>query len=168
MSPDGGLVIEPLGEHHDRAAFSCGAPELDRYFKRQAGQDIRRRIARVFVAARATAPERTLGFYTLSALSIAAEELPRNIAKKLPKHPIPAALIGRLAVDEAVQGTGIGKMLLTDAIHRTLAASEEIAVFAMVVDARDRGARRFYEGFGFTPFPETPTRLFLPLSSAVA
>ncbi len=168
MSPDGGLVIEPLGQHHDRAAFSCGVSELDRYFKRQAGQDIRRRIARVFVAARETAPERALGFYTLSALSIAAGELPRDIAKKLPKHPMLAALIGRLAVDETAQGTGIGKMLLTDAIHRTLAASTEIAVFAMVVDARGRSARRFYEGFGFMPFPETPTRLFLPLSSAVA
>ena len=167
MSPNGGLVIEPLGQHHDRAAFSCGVPELDRYFRRQAGQDIRRRIARVFVAAAAIAPERALGFYSLSALSIATEELPRDIARKLPKHPMPAALIGRLAVDKAAQGIGIGKMLLMDAIHRTFAASEEIAVFAMVVDARGRNARRFYETFGFIPFPETPARLFLPLASTV-
>jgi GNAT superfamily N-acetyltransferase len=167
VSSTGRLIIEPLGQHHARADFSCGVPELDRYFKRQASQDIRRRIARVFVVARESAPDRVLGFYTLSALSVAADELPREIARRLPKHPMPAALIGRLAVDEADQGTGIGRMLLMDALHRTLAASEEIAVFAMVVDAKDRNARRFYEGFGFLPFPETPMRLFLPLSSAV-
>ena len=87
------------------------------------------------------------------------------MARKIAQHPLPAALIGRLAVDTAAQGTGIGKMLLMDAIHRALAVAKDIAVFAMVVDANDENARRFYEGFGFMPLPETPTRLFLPLSS---
>ena len=165
MSPDEALIIEPLGKHHDRASFSCGVPQLDRYLGRQAGQDVRRRIAGVFVAVGATAPERILGFYTLRALAIAAAELPPEMARKLPKHPLPAALIGGLAVDAAAQGTGIGKTLLMDAIHRALAVAKEIAVFAMVVDAKDENARRFYEGFGFIPLPETPNRLFLPLSS---
>ncbi len=165
MSPDDALIIEPLGKHHDRAPFSCGVRQLDRYLGRQASQDVRRRIARVFVAVRETAPGRILGFYTLSALAIAAAELPPELARKLPKHPLPAALIGRLAVDAAAQGTGIGKMLLMDAIHRALAVAKEIAVFAIVVDAKDENARRFYECFEFTPFPGTPNRLFLPLSS---
>jgi GNAT superfamily N-acetyltransferase len=167
MSPDDALIVEPLGKHHDRAPFSCGVRQLDRYLGRQASQDVRRRIARVFVAVRETAPQRILGFYTLSALAIAAAELPPEMARKLPKHPMPAALIGRLAVDVAAQGTGIGKMLLMDAIHRALAVAKDIAVFAMVVDAKDENARRFYEGFGFIPLAETPTRLFLPLSSVV-
>ena len=165
MSPNDTLVIEPLGKHHDRASYSCGVPQLDRYLRRQASQDVRRRIARVFIAVRETAPERILGFYTLSALAIAAADLPPEMARKLRKHPLPAALIGRLAVDAAAQGTGIGKLLLMDAIHRALAVAKEIAVFAMVVDAKDENARRFYEGFGFIPLPETPNRLFLPLSS---
>ncbi len=165
MSPDGRLIIEPLGQHHDRANFSCGVPPLDRYLERQASQEVRRRIARVFVAVEESSPIRIRGFYTLSALAIAVGELPPKVARRLPKHPMRAALIGRLAVDQSAQGTGIGKMLLMDAIHRTLAASEQIAVFAMVVDAMDEPAERFYCRFGFMPFPETPRRLFLPLTA---
>lgn len=167
MSGADTLVIEPLGRRHDRASFSCGVPQLDRYLARQAGQDVRRRIARVFVAIRESAPDRILGFYTLSALAVAAAELPPEFARRLPKHPIPAALIGRLAVHVSAQGTGVGGMLLMDAIHRTLAAGKDIAVFAMVVDAKDANARSFYKRFGFMPFPRTPRRLFLPLPPIV-
>ncbi|MCW5700404.1 MAG: GNAT family N-acetyltransferase [Rhodospirillales bacterium] len=159
------LVIEPLAKHHDRTAFSCGEPRLERYLQRQAGQDIKRRTARVFVAVDEHAPGRVVGFYTLSALSVAAKELPPGVARKLPKHPVPAALIGRLAVGRSCRGKGVGRMLVMDAIHRTLVASTEFAVFAMVVDAKNDNARRFYEGLNFKPFPETPTRLFLPLST---
>ncbi len=81
MSPDDPLIIEPLGKHHDRASFSCGVPRLDRYLGRQASQDVRRRIARVFVAVRETAPGRILGFDTLSALAIAAAELLPEMAR---------------------------------------------------------------------------------------
>jgi len=164
MSRDA-LVIEPLDKRHDRSSFSCGVPQLDRYLTRQASQDVRRRIARVFVAVRESVPDHILGFYTLSALAVAAAELPPKLARRLPKHPIPAALIGRLAVDVSAQGAGVGRMLLMDAIHRTIAAGNDIAVFAMVVDAKDENARRFYEAFGFMRFPGTPTRLFLTLSS---
>jgi GNAT superfamily N-acetyltransferase len=164
MISPGRLVIEPLGRHHDRAAFSCGNPSLDLYLRRQAGQDVRRRVARVFVT-RGDDPSRILGFYTLSALSIEGAGLPAASARKLPGHPLPAALIGRLAVDLSHQGRRIGSCLLVDALQRTLAASETTAVFAMVVDTIDDSAKSFYESFGFVAFLDRPMRLFLPLAS---
>ena len=78
---------------------------------------------------------------------------------------MPAALIGRLAVSNVAQGQGVGKMLLTDAIKRTLAVSDQIAIYAMVVDAINDNAKRFYEQFGFTGLSDDSPRLFLPLKS---
>jgi GNAT superfamily N-acetyltransferase len=157
------LVIEPLGKHN-RAAFSCGVAELDDYLKRRAGQDVRRRIARVFVCTEHES-DVVLGFYTLSALAIDVSSLPETQARKLPRHPIPAALIGRLAVDRSAQGTGLGRLLLADAIQRTLGASEQVAIHAMVVDAKNEAARRFYQAYGFLALSDQPMRLFLPLRS---
>lgn len=156
------LKIEPLGKHHDRAVFSCGLPELDRYLARQAGQDVRRRIARVFVCT-AGDSDTVLGYYTLSALAVDLSALPQELSRKLPRHPVPCALIGRLAVDRSARGHGLGRMLLADAIKRTRSASDIVAIHAIVVDAKNRTAKQFYEGFGFTPMEQYPMRLFLPL-----
>ena len=95
------ILIEPLAKQHDRAAFSCGVPELDRYLTEQASQDVRRRMASVFVAA---IDKRVIGFYSLSAIAISRESLPVDIVRKLPKYPIPAVLLGRLATDTSFQG----------------------------------------------------------------
>lgn len=158
------LIIEPLGRQHDRAAFSCGIADLDDYLKRRAGQDVRRRIARVFVCTE-SGSSAVLGFYTLSALAIDISSLPEGQARKLPRHPVPAAMIGRLAVDRSAQRQGLGRLLLADAIQRTLGASEQIAIHAVVVDAKNEAARRFYQAYGFLSLPEQPMRLFLPLRS---
>ena len=160
------ISIQPLGKHHDRAAFSCGVEELDTYLKRRAGQDVRRRVARVFICVE-EGESRILGFYTLSALSVDVGSLPEDAARKLPKHPVPVALIGRLAVAQDAQAQGIGQILLADAVKRTVSVSQEIAVYALVVDANDARARTFYEGFGFLPLPDQQRRLFLPLASVV-
>ncbi|MFZ0613458.1 MAG: GNAT family N-acetyltransferase [Desulfobacterales bacterium] len=92
-------------------------------------------------------------------------QLPEKLSWKLPKHPVPAALIGRLAVSNAIKGQGIGKMLLADAIKRTLAVSDHIAIYAMVVDILNDNAKGFYEQFGFTRLSDNSRRLFLPLKS---
>lgn len=158
------LVIEPLGKKHDRAAFTCGLPELDRYLGRQAGQDVRRRIARVFVCT-AEGSDTVLGFYTLSALAIDLSSLPEELSRKLPRHPVPCALIGRLAIDQSVRGHGVGRMLLADAIKRILGASDMLAIHAVIVDAKNTTVKQFYEGFGFAPLQDNPMRLFLPLGA---
>ena len=165
MTGSDSLVIEPLGKRHDRASFSCGLPELDRYLARQAGQDVRRRIARVFVCTAGEA-DTILGFYTLSALSIDLASLPEQLSRKLPSLPLPCALIGRLAVDRSAHGRGLGRMLLADAVKRTVAAGETVAMHALIVDAANDDAKRFYERFGFTPLTDDPMRLFLPLGHA--
>lgn len=161
------VVIEPLGKHHDRARFSCGQPDLDDWFRLRASQDEKRNVARVFVAVDGELG--VVGFYSLSSLSLSLENLPEEIARKLPRYDaVPAALIGRLARDERVRGQGVGELLLADAVHRILGAGRSIAVFAIVVDAKDERAADFYEAFGFRPFPLRPKRLFLLTATAAA
>lgn len=155
------VVIEPLSARHDRLSFACGAPVLDDYLRKQASQDVRRNIARVFVAVDPTSAV-LAGYYTLSASSIARERLPEHLAKRLPRHPIPAAILGRLAVDRAFQGRGIGGTMLADAVIRLIHARDTLAIYALIVDAKGEAARRYYEGFGFIAFPGLPDRLFLP------
>ena len=156
------LTVEPLGQHHDRASFSCGEPSLDRYIRRQASQDARRRVARVFVA-HAHPPERIAGYYTLTAAGFEKDGLPAEAAGRLPHYPVPAAVIGRLAVDLRSRGSGLGEVLLLDAIHRIVRAGDTIGVYAVVADALHERAGAFYERYGFAPFPSRPLRLYLPL-----
>ena len=159
------VSIRPLDKGHDRSTFSCGRAELDDWFRFRASQDERRNVARVFVA---TDDDLGLvGFYSLSSFTLALEDLPDNIARKLPRYDsIPAALIGRLARDQKARGKGIGELLLADAIRRILGAGESVAVFAIVVDAKDENAASFYGSFGFTRLPNHPRRLFLLTSVA--
>ena len=159
------LVIVPLDAAHNRAGFRCNVEALDQYIHKQAGQDIRRRISRIFVAVLPDNLKEVMGYYTLSSLSIGLEQLPPKLARKLPKHPVPAALVGRLAVNHNAQGCGIGKMLLVDAIQRILSVGDQIAIYAMVVDAINDNAKGFYEQFGFVPLSDNSSRLFLPLKS---
>lgn len=160
------LVIEPLGKQHDRTRFSCGQPALDDWFQHRAIQDEKRNVARVFVATDVELG--VVGFYSLSSFTLALQDLPEEIARKLPRYDaIPAALIGQLARDERVRGQGPGELLIADAVRRVLSASRSLAVFAIVVDAKDDAAISFYESFGFRVFPNKPKRLFLLTSTAL-
>ena len=159
-------VIEALRSDHSRADFSCGNPSLDRYLKEQAGQDLRRGCATPFVLVSVGGDTTIRGYYTLSSYGIDVGELPVEVAKKLPRYPlVPATLLGRLAVDRNFQGQGIGEFLLMDTLHRALVQSAEIAAAAVVVDAIDTGAIKFYRRFGFVAFPAIASRLFLPMKA---
>ena len=159
-------TVQPLGQNHDRAAFSCGVETLDHYLQKQAGQEQRKNIARVFVAEGAR-PQDIAGYYTLSSYGIDVVDLPEAQRKRLPRYPIiPAALIGRLAVGISYQGSGLGEYLLLDALARLVHASGEVASHAVVVDAIDGRAVSFYRKYGFIPFPSHPMRLFLPTATA--
>jgi len=161
------VAIEPLGKHHDRTTFSCGQPDLDDWFRRRASQDETRNFARVFVAVDTELG--VIGFYSLGSFTLSIDDLPEEIARKLPRYDaIPAALIGRLARDERARGRGVGALLLADAVRRILVAGRSIGIFAIVVDAKDERAIEFYKAFGFRPFPLRPRRLFLPTATAVA
>lgn len=150
-----------LGPHHDRTAFSCGVGPLDRYFQTQAGQDARKRVAATFVLLGSDGV--VAGYYTLSSSAIRLADLPAEMVRKLPRYPqIPATLLGRLAVDLRYRGRGYGRFLLADALFRSVRS--EIASFAIVVDAKDENARRFYERESFLPFPDQPLKLFRPMA----
>jgi GNAT superfamily N-acetyltransferase len=154
---EGPLRVEVLGPHHDRSSFASGVEPLDRYFRSQAGQDARKNMAAPFVL---VLPDGAIGgYYTLSATGVKLTEFPADITRKPPKYPlVPATLLGRLAVDKIHQGRGYGRFLLADALFR--AVRSEIASFAIIVDAKDEAARRFYERESFLPFPDQPLRLF--------
>lgn len=153
--------IEPLSASHDRSGFESGAAPLDRYFRTQAGQDARKHMAAPFVL---VLPDGAIaGYYTLSATSVQLAELPAQIVRKLPRYPVvPATLLGRLAIDRRYQGRGYGRFLLADALWR--AARSEIASFAVIVDAKDDEARRFYERESFLPLPDQAMKLFMPMA----
>jgi len=154
------IRIEPLRKQHDRRGFACGEPGLDDWFMHRASQDARRDLAQVFVAIDDQLG--LVGFYSLSAFSLELNDLPEDLAKKLPRyHAIPAALIGRLARDLRARGQRIGDILLADAIRRVLDARKRLGVYAIVVDALTETAGDFYQSFGFTPLPSRPDRLFL-------
>lgn len=102
-------------------------------------------------------------YYTLSSTSVQIAELPAQTARKLPRYPlVPATLLGRLAVDRRHQGKGYGRYLLADALYR--ASQSEIASFAVVVDAKDESARRFYERESFLRLLDQPMKLFRPMA----
>lgn len=161
--------VVPLTPEHDRSSFDSGVESMDRYLRTQALQDVRRRVAAVFVATRAESP-RVLGYYTLSSLSIALGELPVAISKRLPRYPeVPTTLMGRLAVHRSCRGTGmrLGEHLLMDALVRSLNVSQQVASHAVVVDVLETqpDPLGFYLRYGFQPLPESPRRLFLPLDT---
>lgn len=158
----GPFIIEPLGRHHDRAGFVCGVEALDEYFRKQVTQDIRRRATACYVAVERQGAK-VAGYYTLAAAGIAVTDLPGELIKRLPRYPsVPAARLGRLAVDRSYRGQKLGSALLWDAIQRS--CRSEIAVFALVVDAKDDQAVRFYQHHGFVSFRSQPQKLFLPLT----
>ena len=158
------FVCEPLAKHHDRQAFRCGVGELDEYLHRRARQDLERHVAAVYVMVPADQPQRIAGFYTLSATSVVLDELPSELAKKLPRYPaVPAILLGRLARD--LRFPGLGEQLLMDALARTLQHSHAVAAAVVLVDAKDEIARRFYARYGFQEILQSPNRMFLSMKA---
>lgn len=153
--------IRPLDAPVNARDFSCGNPQLDEYIRRYASQDIRRDVARVFIATPDDA-QQLAGFFPLSAGSINCSDLPAALARKLPRYPVPVALLGRLAVDRRFQGQGLGSILLANACRKVAQASVVLAVAGLVVDAKDEPSASFYRHFGFMPLPGKPERLFLP------
>ena len=157
------FAIEVLGPAHARTEFSSGVEALDRYFREQVTQDVRRRATACYVAID-VATAKVAGYYTLAAASIALIDLPEPLAKRLPRYPsVPVARLGRLAVDQAYRGRQLGASLLWDAAMR--AVRSEVAVYALVVDAKDEQAVRFYLHHGFVTFGSLPRQLVLPLAS---
>jgi GNAT superfamily N-acetyltransferase len=161
----GQLQVERFDNHHKRQGFYCGVEALDRYFYEFANQDRRRKVAVPYVLIDAVTGV-VIGYYTLSSASVELTGLPPDLARRLPRHKLlPAVLIGRLAVHQRYHGQGIGGYLLMDALRRCLELSEQLAILAVIVDAIDEKAIKFYRAFGFEAFASERGRLFLPVAN---
>ena len=154
--------IERLAAHHRRDGFDCGEPALNDFLRRQAGQLERRGFGKTYVALADDGVSVT-GYVTMSAGQVATSGLPAQL--KLPRYPAPMMRIGRLAVDGRHQRLGIGQELLSFALQLALEFSQQVGLYAVVVDAKHTRAKAFYESLGFTPTVDDPLCLFLPLAT---
>lgn len=148
---------------HDRQSFACGVAALDGYIHHFADQHQRRGITSVYVLTDSAQPECILGYYTLSAAQVDRDGLIEADRKKLPAYPVPCFRMGRLACSTAQRGSGLGKLLVGCAVDRCLKARQQIAAFALIVDAKDEAAKSFYFHFGFKALQDSPLTLYLAL-----
>lgn len=152
---------------HDRVAFDCGEPSLNDFLATKAAKHQAQRVSRTFILTESSRPGEILGYYTLSNCQVARERLSEREAKKLPRYPVPAVLLARLAVARTAQGQRFGHWLLMDALKRCALVGAQSGVYALVVDAKNDAAKRFYERFGFREIKSAPMRLYLPLATAM-
>jgi GNAT superfamily N-acetyltransferase len=108
---------------------------------------------------------RVVGYYALTVASLEREEATGRASRGMPRHPIPAMLLGRLAVDESVQGEGVGAMLLADVMQRTLLVAEETGIRLLLVHVVNEDARNFYRPFATSRLPREGWRIKRPTSS---
>lgn len=155
-------VIEPFDRSHQRAEFSCGKAPLDHFLHSLVSQYDKRRLGKTYVAVR-VGEKRVVGYYTLASGTVAFADVPKALAKKPPKHPLPTVLLGRLAVDQSVHGQGLGAFLLGDAAVRALDLSKKLGIHAVDVVAIDAEAKAFYEKFAFMELLDNPFHLLLPI-----
>ena len=162
MGRDPEPTIEPLGKGHLRETFDCGEPPLNEYLRKYARQNVDLNITRTFVAVRR--PDFTvLGYYALRMGSVTAGELPPEVAKRLPKYPVPVVHLARLATDRRVTGQGIGSLLLASALEKAFLGSKEIAAYAVETIAKSDKARQFYSHFGFKSLTDDPLHLYISM-----
>ena len=160
------FAVEELeAKRHDRAGFDCGVEPLNRYLKTLAAQHRVKGIATTFVLVDPARPSLILGYYSLSAASLAFERLTEADRKGLPAYPVPAVRIGRLATSISVHGQGLGELLLQNAIKRILQARNTLGVHAVVVEAKNTAAERFYRKYGFRFCDPKSRQLYLPLGA---
>lgn len=139
--------------------FSCGEPELDVWLTEPAGQQDRRHGARTMLGLDEK-EARVAGYYTTVTYELTPDEVGESLGRAR-RYPVPAVLLARLAVDRDYQGSGIGKLLLVDALHRLERASHDIGFELVVVDALHEDAACFYLKYGFRRFLDHDLKLFL-------
>jgi predicted GNAT family N-acyltransferase len=160
------FAVEELdAKRHDRTGFDSGDEALNRYLKARAGQHRVKGIATTFVLIDSERPSRILGYFSLSAASLAFERLTEADRKGLPAYPVPAVRIGRLAASLSVRGQRLGELLLQNAIKRILQARNTLGVHAVLVEAKNSAAEGFYRKYGFRLCDPTSRQLYLPLGA---
>ncbi len=159
------IKIIPVSKSINKKDFNCGIDDLNLYLRQFAIPNDKKNIGKTFVAVYESNKSQVLGYYTVSMAQILFNELPDLMKKGIPKYPIPAMRIGKLAVDLCFQGKNIGILLLKDAFLRAINVSSKVAIYCVIVDALNEKAKSFYIKFGFIPFEENPLTLVLPLQT---
>jgi len=154
-------VLDPTV--HDREGFDCGVPALNEYLQRYAEQHRRKGISAAYVLVDSAAVSIVLGYYTLSAAEVDVAQLAEADRRRLPRYPVPCFRMGRLACRIDQRGRGLGKLLVGCAVDRCLKVREQVAAYALIVDAKDETAKRFYQHFGFRRLMDRDLTLYLPL-----
>lgn len=157
-------LLDPA--RHHRAYFNCGEQSLDKYLREQATQHHRDGISTTHVLVDESAPESIIGYYTLAAAQMLLSELHPGDQKRLPRYPVPAVRMARLAVALSEQGKGHGATLLAHAVVRSLELREHLGVRVMLVDAINDRAATFYRSYGFRPTASLGRTLYLPLGQS--
>lgn len=147
----------------DRVVFDCGIKPLNDYLKKFAKNNHIKGIGKTFFLIDSS--KNLVGYYTVSMAEVLYDNLPEIAKKNLPRYPLPAMRIGRLAVDMKYQGLGLGGRLLVDALKRAVSLFDDIGIYAVLVDAKSEDAIRFYEHYGFIRFHDHSNTLFLPIQT---
>jgi GNAT superfamily N-acetyltransferase len=153
----------PISKQHNRAAFECGDADLNLYLRKFARQNHESGGAKCFVAAPADAPARVLGFYTLSPASLDYARTPALAKKGLARYDVPVFRLGRLAVDQSMQGRGLGGSLLLRAAQRCILVADDVGGVALLIDAKNARAAEWYRSYGALVLEDAPLSLVLPL-----
>jgi GNAT superfamily N-acetyltransferase len=153
---------EKLTPAHDLSHFECGEPALDDWLRRRALDNQERGASRTYVVCQG---RRVAGYYALAAGAVAHAAATGKIRRNM-QDPVPVMVIGRLAIDSAFQGKGIGAALLRDAVLRTVQAAEIAGIRAILVHAISERARRFYAGCGFAASPVEPMTFMISVAEA--
>ncbi len=154
-----------LNDDHNCSDFDCGETVLDDYLKTWSVRHSQSGVSKTRVWVK---NDVVAGYYSLSMGSISCDNLPKSQAKRFPKHPVPIARIARLAVDKKYQGGGCGRALLVDALENCYRLSSAIGMAAVLVDAKNDNAKRFYESSGFQTLPNQEMTLYLTLKKLKA
>jgi GNAT superfamily N-acetyltransferase len=156
---------EPIAKKHDRVSFDCGEPALNEFLRRHARQSHDKGAAKTFLAIANSDSKTILGFYSLCPASLEYARTPEIIRKGLARHDVPAFRLGRLAVNRPVQGQGLGGQLILAAGRRCLRAATEVGGVALLIDANNERAAKWYSSYGAIPLTDAPLSLLLPLAT---
>jgi GNAT superfamily N-acetyltransferase len=151
--------VEPLGRQHDLSRFDCGTHKaLNDWLTRYAVINQANESTKTYVVHRDNI---VVGYYSISAGSVSKQEAVPRAGKGLANHPIPVAVLTRLAVDRGEQGKGLGKALLKDALLRIEQAANILGIRAALVHAIDETAGEFYKKYDFEECPGSDLHLML-------
>lgn len=160
---------EPLTKEHILESFDCGKEPLTGWLKKHALQSQTAQHTKTMVIAENKV---VIGYYSYNVISVEHEDsTPERVKKGLAKHPIPVFLIARLALDKNHQGKGLGGRLLRHALKgaAVIASSDAgVPIRAVIVDAIDDEARKFYAEFDFVVFPASSLRMWILMKDLMA